>query len=44
MATSKQPKRFEIDASFKHEHVQGVIKEWEINAFVEHYNKIIVSF
>ena len=37
MATSKRLKSFEIDATFKR--VQGVIKEWEINAFVERYNK-----
>jgi len=33
----QQLKSFEIDASFKR--VQGVIKEWEINAFIERYNK-----
>ncbi|CAG8666164.1 6019_t:CDS:2, partial [Paraglomus brasilianum] len=35
----QQLKSFEIDASFKR--VQGVIKEWEINAFIERYNKTL---
>lgn len=38
----QQLKSFEIDASFKR--VQGVIKEWEINAFVERYNKSKVGY